>query len=138
MQTAAEIEKLHDSREDIQSRHRIDRWYGVEGSVRDRVIDEFRDGRAKVVYHTPTSSHVGIDVSCVSMVLSTTYVILLSKVYAIGLIIIMLLSEISLNTIPLSKRRGTADPQTRLISTVSVVPADFEACRRSHFFRSWQ
>lgn len=41
----------------------------VEGSVRDRVIDDFREGRAKVLITTNVLAR-GIDVSTVSMVIN--------------------------------------------------------------------
>lgn len=42
---------------------------GVEGSKRDQVIDDFREGRAKVLITTNVLSR-GIDVSTVSMVIN--------------------------------------------------------------------
>ena len=42
---------------------------GVEGSVRDKIIDDFREGRAKVLITTNVLAR-GIDVSTVSMVIN--------------------------------------------------------------------
>jgi ATP-dependent RNA helicase DDX19/DBP5 len=42
---------------------------GVEGSLRDKVIDEFREGKAKVLVTTNVLAR-GIDVSTVSMVIN--------------------------------------------------------------------
>jgi ATP-dependent RNA helicase DDX19/DBP5 len=42
---------------------------GVEGAVRDKVIDEFREGKAKVLVTTNVLAR-GIDVSTVSMVVN--------------------------------------------------------------------
>ena len=42
---------------------------GVEGSLRDKIIDDFREGRAKVLITTNVLAR-GIDVSTVSMVIN--------------------------------------------------------------------
>jgi ATP-dependent RNA helicase DDX19/DBP5 len=42
---------------------------GIEGAMRDKLIDDFRDGRAKVLITTNVLAR-GIDVSTVSMVIN--------------------------------------------------------------------
>ncbi|EED19756.1 ATP dependent RNA helicase (Dbp5), putative [Talaromyces stipitatus ATCC 10500] len=85
-QTAAEIEKRM-----TKEGHTVASLTGgVEGSVRDKIIDEFREGRAKVLITTNVLAR-GIDVSTVSMVINYD----IPEHYAPG-------------------RSRTADPQTYL------------------------
>ena len=64
-QTAAEIERRM-----VAEGHTVASLTGgVEGSKRDQVIDDFREGRAKVLITTNVLSR-GIDVSTVSMVIN--------------------------------------------------------------------
>ncbi|QKX56852.1 uncharacterized protein TRUGW13939_03959 [Talaromyces rugulosus] len=64
-QTASEIEK----RMTTEGHTVASLTGGVEGSVRDKIIDDFREGRAKVLITTNVLAR-GIDVSTVSMVIN--------------------------------------------------------------------
>ncbi|OKL63361.1 ATP-dependent RNA helicase dbp5 [Talaromyces atroroseus] len=64
-QTAAEIEK----RMTAEGHTVASLTGGVEGSLRDKIIDDFREGRAKVLITTNVLAR-GIDVSTVSMVIN--------------------------------------------------------------------
>lgn len=89
---------------------------GVEGSVRDRIIDDFREGRAKVLITTNVLAR-GIDVSTVSMVINYVRDPIPNPMH----MILTLLFRISLN---ISNLANHAQQTPRHISTVSVVRAD--------------
>jgi excinuclease UvrABC helicase subunit UvrB len=88
---------------------------GIEGSVRDKVIDDFREGRAKVLITTNVLAR-GIDVSTVSMVMNYVRDSIRKPID-----LILTMFRISLNTTNLVNH---AWQTPRHISTVSVVLAD--------------
>lgn len=88
---------------------------GIEGSVRDKVIDDFREGRAKVLITTNVLAR-GIDVSTVSMVMNYVR----DPIRNLSDLIITMF-RISLNITNLVNH---AWQTPRHISTVSVVLAD--------------
>jgi hypothetical protein len=88
---------------------------GVEGSVRDRIIDDFREGRAKVLITTNVLAR-GIDVSTVSMVINYVRNCIFKLID-----LVLTLPRISLNIINLVNH---AQQTPRHISIVSAVLAD--------------
>jgi ATP-dependent helicase YprA (DUF1998 family) len=87
---------------------------GIEGSMRDKLIDDFRDGRAKVLITTNVLSR-GIDVSTVSMVVN--------YVRGLARLLHFFHSNISLRIFPnFTSRVNNARRILRRTSTVSVVP----------------
>lgn len=100
----------------------------VEGSVRDRVIDDFREGRAKVLITTNVLAR-GIDVSTVSMVIN--YVC-----YHISKPTDLVLTLLGYPRT--SQTRSTTHGRPPDISPPYRSYRPFWSCRRSHFLRLQQ
>jgi ATP-dependent RNA helicase DDX19/DBP5 len=82
---------------------------GIEGTMRDKIIDDFREGRAKVLITTNVLAR-GIDVSTVSMVMNYVRDAMIADLGCIT-------DLVSSQDIPehfLPGQQRTADPQTYL------------------------